>query len=60
LANDTPGRSPVSAYERVIPKGNDKKIEFERDRLGSAVRFVEVMTHVHDPAGRLTWRDGGD
>src|SRR5215208_3907799 len=26
------------AYERVIPKGNDKHIEFERDRLTSAVK----------------------
>src|SRR5471032_3112354 len=27
------------AYERVIPKGNDKHIEFERDRLTSAVKI---------------------
>ena len=26
------------AYERVIPKGNDKHIEFERDRLTNAVQ----------------------
>src|SRR5205085_2124700 len=26
------------AYERVIPKGNDKDIEFERERLTSAVK----------------------
>ena len=27
------------AYERVIPKSNDKHIEFERERLTSAVKF---------------------
>ena len=33
------------AYERVIPKGNDKKIEFERDRLTSAVRRVALLSN---------------
>jgi DNA polymerase-3 subunit beta len=28
------------AYERVIPKGNDKHIEFDRERLTSAVKRV--------------------
>jgi DNA polymerase-3 subunit beta len=32
------------AYERVIPKGNDKHVEFERDRLMSAVRRVALMS----------------
>ena len=31
------------AYERVIPKGNDKHIEFERDRLTNAVRRVAAL-----------------
>jgi DNA polymerase-3 subunit beta len=33
------------AYERVIPKGNDKKVEFERDRLTSAVRRVALLSN---------------
>jgi DNA polymerase-3 subunit beta len=33
------------AYERVIPKGNDKTIEFERDRLTSAVRRVALLSN---------------
>ena len=33
------------AYERVIPKGNDKHIEFERDRLTSAVRRVALLSN---------------
>src|SRR2546423_14653982 len=32
------------AYERVIPKGNDKKIEFERDRLTNAVKRVALLS----------------
>jgi DNA polymerase III subunit beta len=31
------------AYERVIPKGNDKHIEFERDRLTNAVKRVALL-----------------
>lgn len=33
------------AYERVIPKGNDKRIEFERDRLTSAVKRVQILSN---------------
>jgi DNA polymerase-3 subunit beta len=33
------------AYERVIPKGNDKHIEFERDRLINAVKRVALMAN---------------
>jgi DNA polymerase-3 subunit beta len=33
------------AYERVIPKGNDKEIEFDRDRLTSAVRRVALLSN---------------
>ena len=32
------------AYERVIPKGNDKRIEFERDRLTSAIKRVALLS----------------
>jgi DNA polymerase III subunit beta len=33
------------AYERVIPKSNDKEIEFERERLTSAVRRVALLSN---------------
>ena len=32
------------AYERVIPIGNDKTVEFERDRLTSAIRRVALLS----------------
>ena len=33
------------AYERVIPKGNDKRIEFERGRLTNAVKRVALLSN---------------
>jgi len=33
------------AYERVIPKGNDKDIEFERERLTNAVKRVALLSN---------------
>ncbi len=33
------------AYERVIPKGNDKIIEFDRERLTSAVKRVALLSN---------------
>ncbi|OFV94510.1 MAG: DNA polymerase III subunit beta [Acidobacteria bacterium RIFCSPLOWO2_12_FULL_65_11] len=33
------------AYERVIPKGNDTHIEFERDRLTNAVKRVALLSN---------------
>src|SRR5436190_13463944 len=33
------------AFERVIPKGNNKRIEFERDRLTSAVKRVALLSN---------------
>jgi DNA polymerase-3 subunit beta len=33
------------AYERVIPKGNDKHVEFDRERLTSAVRRVALLSN---------------
>jgi DNA polymerase-3 subunit beta len=33
------------AYERVIPKANDKHIEFERDRLTNAVKRVSLLSN---------------
>ena len=33
------------AYERVIPKGNDKAVEFDRERLTSAVKRVALLAN---------------
>ena len=38
------------AYERVIPKTNDKSLEFDRDRLGSAVRRVRLLSNERSKA----------
>ena len=32
------------AFEKVIPKGNDKRIEFERDRLMNAIKRVALLS----------------
>ena len=41
------------AYERVIPKGNDKRIEFERDRLTNAVRRVALLSNERSRAVKV-------
>jgi len=41
------------AYERVIPKGNDKKIEFERDRLTNAVKRVALLSNERSRAVKI-------
>jgi DNA polymerase-3 subunit beta len=41
------------AYERVIPKGNDKTIEFERDRLTNAVKRVALLSNERSRAVKL-------
>ena len=41
------------AYERVIPKGNDKVIEFERERLTNAVRRVALLSNERSRAVKL-------
>jgi DNA polymerase III subunit beta len=38
------------AYERVIPKSNDKRIDFDRDRLTAAVRRVRLMSNERSKA----------
>jgi DNA polymerase-3 subunit beta len=58
---DVGGRQLVSrvldaqfpAYERVIPKGNDKRIEFDRDRLASAVKRVALLSSERSRAVKL-------
>jgi DNA polymerase-3 subunit beta len=46
------------AYERVIPKGNDKKIEFERDRLINAVRRVALLSNERSRAVKFQIENG--
>jgi DNA polymerase-3 subunit beta len=41
------------AYERVIPKGNDKRVDFERDRLTSAVKRVALLSNERSRAVRF-------
>jgi DNA polymerase-3 subunit beta len=38
------------AYERVIPKANDKRIDFDRTRLASAVRRVRLLSNERSKA----------
>lgn len=46
------------AYERVIPKGNDKKIEFERERLTSAVKRVALLSNERSRAVKFETSKG--
>jgi DNA polymerase-3 subunit beta len=41
------------AYERVVPKLNDKVVEFERDRLTSAIKRVALMSSERSRAVKL-------
>ncbi len=42
------------AYERVIPRNNDKRIEFERDRLTNAVKRVALLSNERSRAVKFT------
>jgi len=46
------------AYERVIPKGNDKRIEFDRDRITSAIKRVALLSNERSRAVKFVV-DGG-
>src|SRR4029077_6750247 len=46
------------AYERVIPKGNDKHIEFERDRLTAAVKRVALLSNERSRAVKIQIEKG--
>jgi DNA polymerase-3 subunit beta len=46
------------AYERVIPKGNDKHIEFERDRLTNAVKRVALLSNERSRAVKMQIEKG--
>lgn len=41
------------SYDRVIPKGNDKRVEFDRDRLTSAVRRVALLSNERSRAVKM-------
>ena len=42
----------------MIPKGNDKKIEFERDRLTSAVKRVALLSNERSRAVKFEVSSG--
>ena len=46
------------AYERVIPKSNDKMIEFERDRLGAALKRVALLSNERSRAVKFEISNG--
>lgn len=46
------------AFERVIPKSNDKRVEFDRDRLTSAVKRVALLSNERSRAVRFTMDKG--
>ena len=41
------------AHERVLPKGNDKRIEFDRDRLAGTLKRVALLSNERSRAVRL-------
>jgi DNA polymerase III subunit beta len=42
------------AFERVIPKTNDKRVEFDRDRLTNAVKRVALLSNERSRAVKFT------
>ena len=46
------------AFERVIPKNNDKRVEFDRDRLTSAVRRVALLSNERSRAVKFLMDKG--
>ena len=46
------------AYERVIPKGNNKHIEFERERLTNAVKRVALLSNERSRAVKFQIEKG--
>ena len=46
------------AYERVIPKGNDKIIEFDRERLTNAVKRVALLSNERSRAVKFEMDKG--
>jgi DNA polymerase III subunit beta len=46
------------AYERVIPKGNDKAVEFDRDRLTNAVKRVALLANERSRSVKFQMESG--
>ena len=46
------------AFERVIPKTNDKRVEFDRDRLTNAVRRVALLSNERSRAVKFQIEGG--
>jgi DNA polymerase-3 subunit beta len=46
------------AYDRVIPRANDKRLEFDRDRLANAVRRVSLLSNERSRAVRFQIEPG--
>jgi DNA polymerase-3 subunit beta len=46
------------AYEKVVPKSNDKSVEFERDRLTNAVRRVALLSNERSRAVKFVVNKG--
>ena len=46
------------AFERVIPKSNDKRVEFDRDRLTSAVKRVALLSNERSRAVKFQMDKG--
>jgi DNA polymerase-3 subunit beta len=46
------------AFERVIPKSNDKRVEFDRDRLTSAVKRVALLSNERSRAVKFLMDNG--
>src|SRR5688572_5126939 len=46
------------AFERVLPKGNNKRIEFERERLTNAVRRVALLSNERSRAVKFAVENG--
>jgi DNA polymerase-3 subunit beta len=47
------------AHERVLPKGNDKRIEFDRDRLSSTVKRVALLSNERSRVVKFKIAAGG-
>jgi DNA polymerase-3 subunit beta len=46
------------AYDRVIPKTNDKRVDFDRDRLAGAIRRVKLLSNERSRAVKLQFEPG--
>jgi DNA polymerase-3 subunit beta len=46
------------AYERVIPKNNDRHVEVERERITSAIRRVQLLSNERSRAVKMQIQEG--